>query len=314
MKHIILVLFVCTTVFAQKKFKVVDSMTKAPIPYAGINLNNGYGMYSDEDGNVTITDASVAEIAVSAVGYIEKRVAVSAITDVIVMEIKPIQLKEVIVSKKKTKKREKAVKSVKHQNELFMSSVGLQYAFLISAESPGAYLTKISLPLIKIAFETEDTEFVFQRVPFYTLMKVEVLENNSRQPGDKLYDFEQLVVVNNIDNDKQFDILLSEELPIDERGMFIQFTILGRANADGSLQDNPGYIMYKDEKGAMKKFARYCQPNFPLSERPKGPLTYIRRPFANDNSWKTINEPHLHAVKKYPNFNIGFGYTVISYE
>lgn len=314
MKHLILALFLCTSVFAQKKFTIIDSSTKAPIPYAGINLNNGYGLYSGEDGSVTITDATVTEITVSSIGYREKKAAISAITDVLALEPQPIELQEVVVSKKKTKMKEKVVKPIKNQNELFMSSVGLQYAFLIPYEKQGTHLTKISLPLIKIAFETEDIEFVFQRVPFYTLIKIEILENSKGLPGGKLYDFEQLALVNNLQNDKQFDIALSEELSVDEKGMFIQFTILGRANADGSLQDIPGYITYNDENGVLKKFPRYCQPNFPLVERPKGPLTYIRQPFAKNNSWRTIDEPHLHAMKKYPNFNIGFGYTTVTYE
>jgi hypothetical protein len=318
MKYVIALLFACTACFAQsKKFTIIDSETKKPVPYASVGFN-GIGTFADADGAVTISDTLVKKIKVSSIGYKDKESVLDNIKDILTLDPEPIELKEVIIMVSKWIKRNQDVTSPKkHQDSgaLFMSSVGLQYAFLVTAEKKDAYVSTVVLPLIKIAFEAEGNPGVFEKVPFYTLMKIEVLENNNGMPGEKLYEFEQYAVVSNTVKDKQFEILLSEEVPIKENGVFLQLTMMGRANADGSLTGELGYIAYKDANGEMKKWMKYCQPNFPLVERPKGSLTFIRQSFSEDKAWKTINEPHLHNPgKDYPDFNIGFGYTTVTYE
>lgn len=315
MKHLILALFLCTSVFAQKKFTIIDSSTKAPISYAGINLNNGYGLYSGEEGSVTITDATVTEITVSSIGYRDKKTAISAIADVLALEPQPIELQEVVVSKKKTKKRENSIKPKVHRDNqaLFMSSIGIQYAFLVDADKKDAYLTKITLPLFRVAFEAEGRPATFDKVPFRTLVKIEMLKNDDGKPGERIPGYEQVAIVQN-NKDEPFEIMLTEELPVEENGMFVMITVLGKANPDGSLRSELGYLTSVNPDGSIQKWPQYCQPNFPLVERPKGVLTFVREPFSNNSSWQTINEPHLHAIKKYPDFNIGFGYTTATYE
>lgn len=315
MKYLIAFFFIVTTAFAQKKFTVIDASTKAPVPYAGINLNNGYGIYAGEDGSVIITDTSVTAITVSSVGYREKRADISSITDVLTLEPQPIELKEVVVSKKKSKKREDVIKPKLHRDNgaMYMSSIGLQYAFLVKSDNKEAYLSKIILPVFKAAFEAEGRPGTFDKVPFRTFVKIEVLENNNGQPGERLFDFGQVAIVDN-NKEEPFGITLTEELPVAENGMFLQITILGRVNPDGSLSNEVGYLTSTDPDGSIRKWPKYCQPNFPLVVRPKGVLTFIRKPFSNNKSWHAINEPHLHEIKKYPDFNIGFGYTIIAYE
>lgn len=316
MKYLALLLLACSACFAQKKFTVIDRETKKPVPYASVDLNNGYGTYADADGIAIISDSLVTHVTVTSIGYKEKKSTVSEIMDIITLEPQPIELQEVVVGGKKTKRKETVLKPKKHQNisELYMSSTGLQYAFLVATENKDAYLSKIVLPLIKAAFESEGRPGTFDKVQFHTLVKIDILENNNGMPGEKLYDFEQLATVSNASNDTQFDITLDEEIPIDEKGMFVQLTILGRAHANGSLTGDPGYSNYKDTDGTIKKWAENCQPNFPLIERPKGPLTFIREPFSKNRKWRTINEPHLHHAKQYPDFNIGFGYTTAIYS
>ncbi len=315
MKHLILLLLACTAAFAQKKFTVADSTTKEPIPYAGINLNNGYGLYSAEDGSVTLTDTSVTHITVSSIGYRDKKIAISALTDLVLLEPQPIELQEVVVSKKTTKKREATVKPMLHRDNgaLFMSSIGLHYAFMVKSAKKEAYLTKITLPVFKAAFEAEGRPGTFDKISFRTFVKIEVLKNDNGLPGEKLLDFEQVTLVHN-DKDEPLEITLAEELPVAETGMFVQVTILGRANADGSLNSELSYTTSTNPDGSIQKWPKYCQPNFPLVKIPKGTLTYIREPFSGNSGWRTIQEPHLRTMKEYPDFNIGFGYTTTTYE
>jgi len=316
MKYLFTLLFFTAVATAQQRFTLQDSLTKMPVPYASVNLLNNYGLYADAQGSFTISDTLVKEVEISSIGYAAKRVGVKKGTGVIYLVPQPVAIEEVVILPKDLLKRKEAVTKPKgHQdiNRLYMSSTALQYAFLVKSDTPDGYLSALALPLMEAAFESEGQPGVFTAVTFSTLVKIEVLQNINGQPGEKLGDFEQLAVVTNNGNLKKFDIALKEEIALPAEGVFVQLTIMGRADEKGNLLPGAGYTVYNDENGITRLFMRHCQPNFPLVERPKGPLTFIKQPF-NDNIWKAINEPHLHAAKKYPDFNIPFGYTVATYK
>lgn len=317
MKYITIFLFVTTLAFAQKQLTVLDSVTKSPVAYAAINLNNNYGIYSDANGIAIITDTIVNNVTISSIGYADKTVTLQRKMQVVYLASKPIQLNEVIVTQaKKIKRREQVVKPKIHQDThaFEMSRATAQYAFLVPAAKTDTYLTAIALPLFKIAFEAEGYPGVFEKIVFRTLVRVEILTNNNGLPGEKLNDYEQYAVITNSVNDKQFDLKLDQELPLPTNGLFVQFTMLGKADENGNLSKELPYTNIDRNDGTTIKFFKWMQPNFPLVEQPKGTLTFVKFPFMDNNSWQTINEPALHEYKKYPDFNIGIGYTVVSYQ
>jgi hypothetical protein len=230
--------------------------------------------------------------------------------------LKPITLQEVQINR--TGKRvENVVKPVMHQNNhaLFMSAVNMEYAFLAQPEKENSVLSAISLPLIKIAFEAEGRPGTFERIEYHTLVKIELLANDNGKPGDKIEGFEQTAIVNNEENNKRFDIKLNNEVNLPTQGIFVKLTIVGRCDANGNLNHERDFILYKDkdDNGKEKKWMQWCQPNFPLTPAPKGTTTFCKDPNFSDE-WRTITEPSLHEIKKYPDFNIGFGYTTATYK
>jgi len=213
MKYITIFLFVTTLAFAQKQLTVLDSVTKSPVAYAAINLNNNYGIYSDANGIAIITDTIVNNVTISSIGYADKTVTLQRKMQVVYLASKPIQLNEVIVTQaKKIKRREQVVKPKIHQDThaFEMSRATAQYAFLVPAAKTDTYLTAIALPLFKIAFEAEGYPGVFEKIVFRTLVRVEILTNNNGLPGEKLNDYEQYAVITNSVNDKQFDLKLTK--------------------------------------------------------------------------------------------------------
>ncbi|MFP9115820.1 hypothetical protein ACLI1A_17905 [Flavobacterium sp. RHBU_3] len=223
-------------------------------------------------------------------------------------------VQQVTVAKKRT---EHTVKPVMHQdnNRLYMSAINMQYAFLVQPDEDNIYLSTLTLPLMKAAFESEGHPGVFEKVGFNTLVKIELLENQNNVPGSKIEGFEQLAIVTNEADAKEFSIKLDKEIALSHNGAFVQLTIVGKSDAEGVLAKyEPTTETYKDANGNDRFYLDYCQPNFPLTSRSKGTLTYVKNPNRKVMEWEAINEPSLHAIKKYPDFNIGFGYTVVSYK
>lgn len=230
--------------------------------------------------------------------------------------LKPVTLTDVQINR--TGKRQKnVVKPVTHQNNhaLFMSNIGMEYAFLAMPEKENSVLSAISLPLIKIAFEAEGRPGTFERIEYHTLVTIELLANDNGKPGDKIEGFEQIAVVTNIENNKRFDIKLNSEAALPVKGIFVKLTIVGRCDANGNLNHGRDFILYKDkdDNGKEKKWMQWCQPNFPLTPAPKGTTTFCKDPNFSPE-WQTITQPSLHEIKKYPDFNIGFGYTTATYK
>lgn len=239
-----------------------------------------------------------------------------ALNSIIEVNTKPVTLTDV-QSNRTGKRVESVVKPRMHQNSnaLFMSTIGMNYAFLATPEKENSVLSAISLPLIKIAFEAEGRPGIFEPVAYHTLIKIELLANNNGKPGDKIEGFEQAAVVNNEENNKRFDIKLTNETALPAEGVFVQLTIVGRCDAAGNLSHDRDFVTYTDKEGdgTGKKWMEYCQPNFPLTESPKGTTTFYKNPNLG-TEWRIIQEPALHEIKKYPDFNIGFGYTVVTYK
>ncbi len=209
--------------------------------------------------------------------------------------------------------QENVVKPITKQRELFMSTIGLQIAFLAVPKVENSYLSALSLPLAKIAFEAEGRPGVFEKVEYNTLVKIELLENSKGKPGAAIAGQEQLVIVTNKNANKQFDIKLIKETALPKDGYFVQLTIVGRCDAKGNLTHDRDFIAHKDKDGNEVKWMEYCQPNFPITVQPRGTLTFYKSP-NKGNEWHTIDGPHLREIKDYPDYNIGFGYTTLTYK
>ena len=92
---------------------IIDSETKKPVPHASVSFINGIGTFAGADGAVTISDTLVKKIKVSSIGYKDKESTLAGIKDILTLDPEPIELKEVVISKKKKIKRLDDVTSTK---------------------------------------------------------------------------------------------------------------------------------------------------------------------------------------------------------
>lgn len=112
-KLILLLLFLCAsaTLPSQNLSSIiVDSVTKKPVPYATVQLNNR-GMITNEEGRFSLSfNSTIGEsdsLFISSIGYESIGKPIGAFTDsVIFLPPKAIELKEVIVSNKDYTPRE----------------------------------------------------------------------------------------------------------------------------------------------------------------------------------------------------------------
>ncbi len=109
----LLLLLICATAILQSQnlsSVIIDSVTKKPVPYATVQLNNR-GMITNEEGRFNFSfDENIREsdsLFISSIGYESIGKPISEFTDsVIVLRPKAIELKEVIVSNKEYTPRE----------------------------------------------------------------------------------------------------------------------------------------------------------------------------------------------------------------
>lgn len=109
----LLLLFSCATATLQSQNLnsiVVDSVTKNPVPYATVQLNNK-GMITNEEGRFSFSfNENIKEndsLFISSIGYESIGKPISEFTDsIIVLRPKAIELREVIVSNKEYTPRE----------------------------------------------------------------------------------------------------------------------------------------------------------------------------------------------------------------
>ena len=319
MKYVTFLLLFASAAFAQQKFTVRDSLNQKPVAYATVNLLNDYGLYANADGEVTIDDKAIAAIEVSSIGYGAKKIVLATVAEVVYLSPRSIELDEVVVAVKKPKRIEAVVKPKGHQNEAKMSvsHIGMMYAFLVKPEKANSYLTKIVMPLMEKDFvwNAGKKEDPFKMTAYKALIKVEVLVNNNDAPGDKLNDFEQIVLIDNAKDATAFTFALSDEIAIPKDGLFVKLTILGNADESGNLIPEAPYDLATDKDGKQRKWSKQMQPHFPLFEAPKGLTTYVADVFGMNTEWEIINRPLIYdPAKTYNGFNIGFGYTTVTYE
>ena len=105
-KIFLLVSFSCIYANAQESFKakLLDSISKEPIPFAAISLNNNTGVISNENGYFQLylpkKISQPDSIFIQCMGYETKPFSALKLKDsIIILNPKSIELKEVLISK-----------------------------------------------------------------------------------------------------------------------------------------------------------------------------------------------------------------------
>ncbi len=305
---------------AQEKYFVVkDSLTNETLSYATIDFLNGYGVFSDENGKVVLDKEFPETVKVSFMGYEAKKVSIAKAIQADVL-LKPAtkvleELKVVAVKEDSNKRKMFVTKPIVHDNidRMYWSSLGQQYAFYIPQERSNAILKAITIPLIVKDLYQGIAEEAFENNPYGTMMKIEFLQNRANEPGEKMYDYDKVIVVQSGKVSQKKEVVFEEVIPIPEEGFFIVLTILGKTDAEGLYKPELPFTI-RDVHGEKRKFIKIILPNYPLVEAPKGVLTLFRHTFNENQQWSRINRPMVYKKDvKYPLYNIGIGYTVTGY-
>ncbi|MES2487982.1 MAG: hypothetical protein V4581_18795 [Bacteroidota bacterium] len=313
-----LLLLATPVLFAQHKISVQDSLTQTPVPYVTVSLLNGYGIYTDANGQAIVHDANITTVELSSIGYRTKKVTLDNISSVVYLQPEPYSIEEVVIAAATVKHQDKVFKPKSHQNEARMAvgRVGIVYAVYIPGSSEG-FISNLALPLMKKDFviNTATNDDVFKERTYKTLVKIEFLDNENGAPGPKFSDFEQVITVGG-GNPKLCEVTLDENIALPQNGLFVKLTILGKADDAGNMINEMPYDVVTDRDGKQTHHWKQMQPNFPLYEVSKGQIpAYTTNAFVSDGKWKPIDKPLMFDPDEvYNGFSIGVGYTVIIYK
>ncbi|KOS06511.1 hypothetical protein AM493_11050 [Flavobacterium akiainvivens] len=317
-KLLLLLLLAGTLCNAQQTFKVVDSLTHEPLPYINVNLLNGYGVYTDAGGNVQLHDIGVTQIELSGIGYATKKVILSEVKGEILLAPQPIVLDEVTIPVGKPEIKKVKAKGHQNESEMAVSRFGMEYAVFIPGAETEAYITALSLPLMEKHFAVNpDYKSLFHKTPYKTFVKVEFLPVVNNVPGEeRLYDFEDVMLVDGTQSPKLFDYELSQQIELPKEGLFVKLTILGRADENGGLINELPYDIVTDAQGVEARRMKQLQPNFPLTEIKKQQVpAYTHIMFSANKNWNVIDRPLVFDPSEvYNGFTINIGYTLKTYK
>ena len=318
--HLFILLFTFLNCFSQSRtLTVKDEVTNAVLPFASVNLLNGFGLYTNEIGQVILAQETPNKIQISYVGYLNKIIFIDQLknnTVLLTPEENKLEEVEIIVSKKDRKVRKKySVKPVIHDdiNKMYWSAIGLQYAFFIPNSKENSRLQSIIIPVITKDLHQGITETTFESDPYGTLVKIEFTSVLDNLPHKKLYDYEKKVIIHAGRISEKITIPIEEIIPIPEEGLFITMTIMGKTNKKDVFQTELPYA-FMNLYDRKKKIIKIILPNYPLVKAPKGTETYFRNVFSNEVKWERISRPMVFKnQQEYPIYNIGIGYTFTGY-
>lgn len=320
MNHKLLILFLLSFSIGmsaqQHRLTIKDSITNEALPYASINLLNGFGLFTDDNGQVTLEKDASKTIKITYMGYASKEIALDKVTNPIIFlqpEANALSEVKVINKKRSGKRKDFAIKPQLHDNinKMYWSSIGQQYAFYIPTTKKESILKSITIPLIVKDIHQGMAEDSFETDPYGTMVNIAFMTNANQLPDKKLNDYEKKVVIQSNTIKDQITINFDQEIEMPDEGLFVTFTIIGKTNKQGNYQPEMPYVIQEFDK---KKKVKIILPNYALVEAPKGQLTYYRNVFSNLTKWERITRPMVYKnEKEYPFLNVGIGYTFSGY-
>lgn len=272
---------------------ISDSINLEPIPYATISFGNGLGNFADEEGEFSFSKEKYSDVDtlfISAMGYAEKIVLTTKLSEQILLQPEVSQLNEVVVSAPKNGKfKVRKRKPVSH-TDLFAS-------WLPTAESEVAVLfkryegkpTQIATVLLPINAEAKYKSK--GKGKFATIFRVNFYENYKGLPGDPA-GYENIVFSIDEKEDKVFELdISSKSIYIPEDGIFISVQVLGYANTKGKLAQTKQYREIKTARG-VQKISTSFRPLLPFTDELLFQNTYVRRIFLNNKKWQIFDKSY----------------------
>jgi len=265
----LIILLISNLGFCQLKSVIIDSETKEKVPYVNIWVENeNIGTTSNEIGEFSI-DTSIGKFLIlSSLGYENKRIEISTISDIILLQPKLTELDEVVLS------------SIKKQNEIVIgkfndSDIGYYYASLDKPEMKARFFpfdsTYYKTPYLKklkfrIYSEIRNAKF---NIRLYSI-------GNDGKPKNPIYEKNIIGTVKKGTNNVELD-LSNLEIIFPETGFFISYEWL-------IIKDNAYKTTFpiKDSKKRIEKIMYEPKVGFLPSEIDENSWTY------KDGNWERV--------------------------
>jgi len=305
--------------YSQETIIVLDNNTKQPISFVAISFDNDNGFYTNSNGSFSLKEVKGEVLFLSCLGYKSKSIILDTIKDnIIYLEPDNIQLNEVILSNKKSKFKKKKIKSIKHNDFLNAQiiSIGVEFASFL----PNKYsekevqIKKIIIPVVTktISFSKDliGKNQTVKKLPFSTIYKINIYENNNGLPGQELL-YENITCLFN-EKSNTFEIDIDKyNIYLPKEGLYVGLLNLGLADETGELIPTTPYIEKTNKDGVVIKIGKSVKPYFPVNIIKDYSQTFFRETFDENKKWKILSKNNLPKDKSH---NINFGYELKIYE
>ena len=298
--------------------KVLDSISKKPIPFVAVTFDDNNGLYTNQIGEFDLNVITKDTIVLYSLGYKQRTVSLKLLKDQTIYLVPiNIALNEIVVSNKKKKSKSKKVKPIKHND--FLKSYGLLIGEEMAIYVPNNqanYDNELKNILIPVVTKTISFEKSFvgksqriKKLPFSALFKISFYQNIEGIPGEKLYD--EIITIK-IDEKLKIASLDLEnyDIEIPKEGFFVGMLNLGKTDINGKLISSSPFV-YKKIKNKTKKVLIRTKPFFPIYFKEKSHKTYLRYTFSKNKVWKPL--VMYGSMKKYKFHNISLGYEIKMY-
>ena len=277
-----IILFISFKSFSQSKTSkiVVDIETRKPIPYVAIEIiENGKGIYSDENGKFTIPLKNDESLKISHLGYKSISIKSEKIKDTLFLKKNVINLNEVIVWSGKIK--EKEIGYIKKKKTLrWHIRPQTQLATLIKLKNKinRSYINEILIPINKIITGFKGKKLTQKTEDFQSIFRVYIYKNENEKPGKNLLSTPILINTNQNSNDVLKVNISNEFIEFPANGVFIGIEMIGDFNKQGGITN------YNNNKSVLPSFMYTNKKNKKLIS-----VSFIKRVFGG-YGWEKIDK------------------------
>lgn len=278
-------------------FVVADSLTKEPLAFATVVLDEKEMLYSNEKGVLTLKN-NFENITISYLGYNDFTSKKQHLKDTIFLSPKPFELQEVTITNH----------NVPLQKIGYLKRAKLLYSLPIPPKTElvicitpiekhiNSYIETVEFPLRKIKFYNE-TDKLFKNAP--AVVRINIYTVKNKLPNQKVFSSEPIKFIM---SDKELITadISREMIQFPEEGLCFGIEMIGRINQDGEFVEENSYV----------------EPIFTDKDSPD----YIAQTYYNSFSGKdnlydmnvSFNREFSRIVKNhtYRNYNLAIGLTL----
>jgi len=327
--YYILLLTLSSAIYSQSiRFQVKDSLTKENIEFVSVNLLNGTGFFTNEDGKVVADLSGINTIELSHVSYETKKILAANIGSIIYLQRRINLLNEIqIVGKNSKKYFTYKTKKTKEPSLFGFGTYGAQVAMLIQVDSEkDCFLDEVLIP-VKVDELWKKINNI--KVDPLSIVRITFNKNVEENPSDSLLQIAKYIFVDKkMLRNEIINFKLPTRIRIPKSGLFCVITMIGKADVNGNLQFE---IPTRKEEidGKIVSFAKYLPIQIPINELHDDSADLSRNFFGTDLHFYKVKpaiavpralskEETVDYLKyesaKMPNYKVGIGYKYFYYE